>query len=178
MRTTRTKNGLILAFSPLESRILQQILRRIVANYQAKPEDLDPKGAAAWYSTRGCERAKMSAEETREWLETLHEYKSANVEHLIQWSRRLAMMKAGKCRLSLKVEGASVLLTALNDHRLLVAAQHDIGQNQMDARMLDALDRLDPVQQRALSKIHFLACIIEEILRFLPGAPGDWMIEG
>jgi hypothetical protein len=177
MRTTRSKNGLTLAFNSLESQILQQILRRIAANYQANPRDLDPKAAAAWYSTRGCESAKMSAEETREWLEDLRQYKSANVEHLTRWLRRLALMKAGECRLNLKVEEASVLLTALNDHRLLLAAQHDVGQNEMDARMLDALDRLAPVQQRAISEIHFLACIIEAILRFMPGAPGDWMVE-
>ena len=177
MRTTRSKNGLTLAFSSLEGRILQQILRQIVVNYQANPQEFDPKAAAAWYSTRGCEGVKMSADETREWLEDLHQYKSANVEQMTRWSRRLALMKAGECRLNLKVEEAAILLTALNDHRLLVAAHHDIGQNEMDARMLDALGRLAPVQQRALSEIHFLACIIEEILRFLPGAPGDWMVE-
>jgi hypothetical protein len=47
----------------------------------------------------------------------------------------------------------------------------------MDARLLAALKNLKPIQQRALSEIHFLACVIEEILRFLPGAPGDWMSE-
>src|SRR5712671_816528 len=101
MQTTRSQNTLTLAFTSLESRILQQILGQIVANYQTKPSDLDPKAASAWYSTRGCERVKMSGEETREWLENLHQYKSANVEHLSKWARSLSMAKAGECRLIL-----------------------------------------------------------------------------
>ena len=176
MQTARNRDTLSLTFSFFESRILQHILRQIMVNYQTKPEQLDPKAAAVWYSTRGCEQAKMSAEDTREWVENLHRYKSANVQHLIKWSRRLAVLnKAGHCQLNVKLDDAPILLTALNDHRLLVAATHDIGEKEMDLRSLPGINSLQAAQQTAVSEIHFLAVIIEEILRFLPGNPAGWM---
>jgi len=176
MKAARTRDTLSLTFSFFESRILQHILRQIMVNYQTKPEQLDSKAAAVWYSTRGCETSKMSAEDTREWVQNLHHYKSANVQHLIKWARRLATLnKAGHCQINLKLDDAPILLTALNDHRLLMAATHDIGQAEMDMRSLTALNSLKPAQQTAVSEIHFLAAIIEEILRFLPGNPGGWM---
>jgi len=176
MQAAKTRETLSLTFSFFESRILQHILRQIMVNYQTKPEQLDRKAAAAWYSTRGCEQAKMSADDVREWVQHLHRYKSANVQHLIKWSRRLAVLnKAGYCQLNVKLDDAPVLLTALNDHRLLVAAMHDIGQSEMDLHSLPALNNLRSAQQTALSEIHFLASIIEEILRFLPGNPAEWM---
>jgi hypothetical protein len=172
MQAARTRDTLSLTFSFFESRIIQHILRQIMVNYQTKPEQLDAKAAAVWYSTRGCETAKMSAEDTQEWVENLHHYKSANVQHLIKWSRRLATLnKTGQCRLNVKLDHAPILLTALNDHRLLIAATHDIGQEEMDSLTISSLK---PAQQTAISEIDFLGAIIQEILRFLPGNPGGW----
>src|SRR3954469_3292416 len=102
MQALLAKDLLTLSFSSLESRILQHIMGEIVANYEAKPQDLDEKSASAWYSTHGCERAKMSPEETREWIESLYQYKSANVQHLREWSQRLAAAKSGQSQFSIK----------------------------------------------------------------------------
>jgi hypothetical protein len=128
MHAARTGDSLTLSFTFLESRILQGAIGEIVLNYKTKPEDLAPKVASAWYSTRGCTAARMSPEETSEWVENLHQYKSANVQHLLKWSRSLEVPKAGQRQVKMKLEEASILLTALNDHRLLLAARHDIGQ--------------------------------------------------
>ena len=178
MQATMNRRRLALVFDALEGRILREILGKIVANYQLNPEQLDAKAASAWYSTRGCERAKMSAEETREWLQNLHQYKSGNVAQLLRWCRRLAPAKAeGQVRLSMTVEQASIFLTALNDHRLFLAAWHDIGQDEMDATPAVFLTKLQVAQQVALSEIHFLGWIIQKILEFLPGNPGGWMEE-
>jgi len=172
MQAARTRDTLSLTFSFFESRVLQHLLRKIMVNYQTKPDQLDAKAAAVWYSTRSCEMAKMSAEDAREWVANLHRYKSGNVQHLIKWSRRLATLnKEGQCRLNVKLDDAPILLTALNDHRLLVAATHDIGQKEMD---MTTINGLKPAQQTAISEIDFLGAIIEKILRFLPGNPADW----
>src|SRR5947208_9147549 len=123
MQAEKTRENLSLIFSMLESRILQTILREIALNYKIDPEKLDPKAASAWYSTRGCQTARMSAEETREWVENLHHYKSANARYLLKWSQSLDVPKAGQRQIKLKLEEAPILLTALNDHRLLLAAR-------------------------------------------------------
>jgi len=175
MRVEKTGAKLTLSFSIMESRRWLRTLGQIIANYQLKPNEIDPKAASVWYSTRGCERAGMSAEETREWVENLQQFKSANVQLLKSWSRSAGRSKEGQSRFSLKLEDAPILLTALNDHRLLLAATHDIGQEEMDMRALSMPQNLKPAQQLALSEIHFLACVIEEVLQFLPGNPADWL---
>src|SRR6266849_3963566 len=124
MRAALNGKDLVLTFSLLESSLLRHLLEQIVANYQIKPEQLDPKASSAWYSTKGCHKAGMSKEETRDWLETLYGYKSASLSHLRNWSRALESPQEGHCQIKLKLEEASILLTALNDHRLLVAAKH------------------------------------------------------
>ena len=178
MQARMNRRRLALVFDALEARLLRDILSQIIQNYQLKPEQLDAKSALAWYSTSGCERAKMSAEETREWLQNLHQYKSQNVAQLLGWCHRLAPGKAaGQLRLSMTVEQAGIFLTALNDHRLFLAARHDIGQEEMDASPAVFLTKLPLAQRVALSEIHFLAWIIQKILEFLPGHPGGWMEE-
>jgi hypothetical protein len=44
----------------------------------------------------------------------------------------------------------------------------------MDIGAMSALSELEPAQHTALCEIQFLAGIIEEILWFLPGNPGNW----
>src|SRR5438270_171070 len=79
MRAARTPKALGLTFNTLESRLLRHILKQIITNYQITPQDLNPKAASVWYSAKGCESARMSPEETQEWLEHLHQYKSKEV---------------------------------------------------------------------------------------------------
>ena len=175
MNAAREGEALTLTFDRLERELLRHILGRIIANYRAKPEQLGPKAASAWYSTQGCNSVKMSAEETREWVESLRQYKSANAERLQACVEQISQIGAGQAALKISLEDASGLMVALNDHRLLLAARHDISQKEMDVRSLPDFSRLPAAQQTALSEIHLLAWIIEEILRFLPGDPGGWM---
>ena len=174
MQAILTKDQLTLTFTLLETRVLYHILGQIIINYQTPPENLDRKAASVWYSTKGCKRARMSPEDTREWLRTLHQYRSANTERLEKWRRQLSVPKSGTSCMTINVDDTPILLTALNDHRLLIAAQAEIGQEQMDAHSLSAFNKLPSAQQRALSEIHFLASIMEELLQFLPDNPGDW----
>jgi hypothetical protein len=174
MQAARNRNTITLSLSVIETQILLYILQKIATNYQLKPEDLDPKVASAWYSTRGCQSAGMSSEETREWLQNLQQYRSAHLQHIQRWSRRLAATKSGSGHLPIKLQDAPILLTVLNDHRLLMAAKYEIGQKEMDAHSLSSLNSLPARTQTALAEIHFLACMIEQILACLPENPAAW----
>lgn len=174
MQAARQGKELVLAFNAVESRIVLRILRSIIENYRLRPDQLDPRVAAVWYSSRGCQTAKMSAEETRDWLETLHSYKSANLQCLEEWTRSLAGAKP-RPQLRLRLEEAASLVTVLNDHRLMAAARNDIGQAEMDMHLSSAIGRLKPAQQAALYEIHFLAYLIEEILRHTAPEAAGWM---
>lgn len=174
MQPSRHNDTLTLSLSSFESRILRRVFTSIIRNYQTKPSQLDPKVAAVWYSTRGCEATKMSAEETRDWLETLHGYKSANLQLLEEWNKQLIRGKAG-CQLEVKLEQATQLMTVLNDHRLFTAARHNINQAEMDMHSLAAIAKLKPAQQAALYEIHFLAWMIEELLRLISPDAASWM---
>ena len=165
---------LVFTFNLIEGRILLRVLRAITRNYALAPDELDERGRAAWYSTRGCEDAGLSAGEIREWQQALHEFKSARLQQAENWYRQLSRTAQGTSRLSVSLDDAPALLAALNDHRLLVAARQDIGETEMDTHDLDGAEKLGHHKQTALLEIHFLAWIIEEILRHLPGEPGGW----
>jgi len=173
MLSSRHKDTLTLGLSSFESRILRRVFTSIIQNYKIRPGQLDPKVAAVWYSTRGCETAKMSADETRDWLETLHGYKSANLELLEQWNKQLAQGKAAQ--LKVQLAQAAQLMIVLNDHRLFKAARHDIDQAQMDMHSLADMATLKPAQQAALYEIHFLAWIVEELVGLISPDAANWM---
>ena len=175
MHATRRDDRIVLKFGPFETQTLGRALDSMLRNYQADPAQLDPRIAAVWYSTRGCRTAGMSEEETREWRQALHGFKSANLKLIKAWARQLAAGGKGTYRqLSLTRQEAEALLSVLNDHRLLLAAQHEIGQAEMDLHSLEALRELKPDRQFALCEIHLLAWIIEEILRVTAPEAASW----
>src|SRR6266568_858157 len=174
MRAAQQNDQITLSFGAFESQVLRRILSSIIQNYKMKPAEMGPKEAAAWYSTRGCESAKMTTEETRDWLEQLHGYRSANLDRLESWAKQLTTAKADPFELRVPLGEADRLVTLLNDHRLLAAARHDIGQREMDLRSLAAFHALTPLQLNALYEIHFLACLIETLLHLLPNSGADW----
>src|SRR5216683_1985948 len=142
MRAARQNDRITLNFGAFESQVLLRIISTIIQNYKIKPAEMGPKEAAAWYSTRGCESAKMSAEETRDWLEQLHGYRSANLDRLEDWAKQLTGGKEDHFELRVPLAEADKLITLLNDYRLLAAARHDIGQREMDLRSLAAFHAL------------------------------------
>src|SRR5260370_39756715 len=80
MRAARQNERITLSFGAFESQVLLRIISTLIRNYRIKPAELGPKEAAVWYSTRGCESAKMSAEEQRDWLEQLQGFRSAKLD--------------------------------------------------------------------------------------------------
>jgi hypothetical protein len=165
---------LVCTFNLIEGRILLRVMRAILKNYALTPGELDERSRAAWYATRGCETAGLSADEIREWQQALHEVKSARLVLLERCYRQLTRAAGGAAKLSVSLDDTPAFLAALNDHRLLIAARQDIGQAEMDTHDLDEAEKLGHAKQAALLEIHFLAWIIEEMIRHLPGEPGGW----
>lgn len=175
MKAARQGTQLRLSFDSFEARMLRGILDALIANYQVPPDRLDPKAAEVWYSRRGCQTAGMSPEETRDWLEQLYGYKSAHLALLRHCRAQLARQWHSPFELVVPLDQAPALMTALNDHRLLLAARHDIGQEEMDMPMRQALRKLPAVQRTALLQIDFLAWIIQEILHVIAPEAAYWM---
>jgi hypothetical protein len=190
VRLKREKDSLVFSLIHPERLLLTRVLRELIELYRLKPDELDAPTASAWYSTRGCATAGLSAEETREWLENLHAFKGATLQRLEEWATQLSPRRPGqneqrgaadsalpvphsalpdKSTLRIKTDHAPAFLTAINDYRLSVAARHQIGQPEMDTHMPWQLVKLPANQQQAVLEIHVLAWIMEETLRLLEG---------
>lgn len=167
MMARREKDVIEFIFSALESRIIEGVLDAIIKNYQVPPDELDSQTAAVWYSSRGCQSARMSAAETADWIKQLRALRSGRLEILQKWLADLRSRTPGAFTLRVGLDKAETLMTTINDHRLLLAAQHDIGDEEMDMRTLAAFTDLPAETQKALYEIHFLAFIIEELIHLL-----------
>ena len=164
MRLKIEKETLRFMLNALESQLLIHVFERLAERYRLKPGEIDPKTASAWYSTRGCVTANLSDQETRDWIDQIHALKSANLERLEKWTEQL---KDSPSRLDVRLNEAPAFITAVNDHRFVAAAHHQIGQAEMDIQSPLDLVKLPPKQQEALLEIHLLAWIMEETLRVL-----------
>ncbi|HTD85600.1 MAG TPA: hypothetical protein VK850_03405 [Candidatus Binatia bacterium] len=175
MRAARRKGQLVLQFGTLEKEILLQTVDTILQNYKLKPADLDPRTAAVWYSTRGCKNADMSEDDTREWVETLYGFKGANARLLERCCAQIKEIEPDKFELAIKLADAAGLVTVINDHRLHLAAIHDIGQSDMDNRgWVDEEEQLPSEKESALVQIELLGWLIEVILRLTAPEAASW----
>jgi hypothetical protein len=174
MRAFRKNDTLTLEFNFLENSLLRRALGEVIRNYKIKPESLDPEIAKWWYSTRGCKSAKMSEEETRDWVANLHAAKSAHLEKLEHWKKALSGRNQGPFQLNLTFEEAHALLTVLNDHRLLMAGKYAIGEDEMTCRSEEEFRHLSHGQQKALLSIDLLGVVIESLLRLLSPEAASW----
>lgn len=170
MDVRRDNGRLAIRLNFFEAPFLRRALEVLIENYRVAPSDLDPATAASWYSTRGCQSAGLSAEDTRDWLASLHEIKGSGVRRLQSCVTQLAQVQPGGVILHLQPEDVDPFMVAINDYRLLLAARHDIGDPEMDLRSDTDLQQLAPARRAALMEIHFLAWLIEEIILALPGA--------
>jgi len=170
MNAQRDKGTLLVHLNVFEGRLLHRILGIIAENYKVRPEDIDSQTAEAWYSARGCRAAKMSADETRDWLAALHQVKQANLARIQEWSAALAGVKPAGYSLRLDLGAAEAFMTAINDYRLMAAARHDITEAEMDFGSEREVANLPPARRAALMEIHLLAWLLEEILAALNGS--------
>jgi len=174
MKALRENDQIVLRLAPSEAQFLRRIFAGIIRQYLLKPDEVHPSVADVWYSKRGCVSAGLNEEQTREWIENLHHLKSANVAALRRWRRSIASRDETVVTLALGDEDSQALLTVLNDHRLMCAARHNIGEEEMDIRTIAQVEKLRPRQRAALMDVMFLGAIIETLLALLPGGYGDW----
>ena len=176
MIVQRKQSAVEFRFSLLEKMVLERALATVAQNYKINPAELDERAAAVWYSPAGCRTARMSAEETADWLKQLQSLRMGRVAVLEECLRQLnEKREQTPIKMEIGREQADSLMTAINDHRLLVAAHHDIGEAEMNMRTLASISKLPPSQQTALFEIEFLAYLIDELLQLLsePTDPGD-----
>lgn len=169
MRVTRDNDAVLLSFNALEGRVLLQVFQHLAAMYRFNPGELDSKISESWYSTHGCESARATPEETREWVEHLHAFKTARLSSIEEWSRQLAPVAGRRLQIRVPLDDAPAFVATINDHRLMAAVQHDVGEEEMSLRTPIELAALPGERQQALLEIHFLAWIIEEMLREIQG---------
>lgn len=164
MRVKRDNDALHIALNAMEGRVLLRVFQHLGKMYRCKPEEIDPLIAPAWYSTSGCESALATPEEAREWVGHLHEFKIARLIHIEDWCRQLALLADTRSLLKVPLDDAPDFIGSINDHRLLAATEHNVGEEEMNLRTPAALAALPDARQAALFEIHFLAWIIEETL--------------
>ncbi|HPA20209.1 MAG TPA: DUF2017 family protein [Verrucomicrobiae bacterium] len=174
MKASRDGDRIVLALGGGEALILRWALVSLVAAYRVPPGQIDPRIAAVWYSRRGCQTAKMSEEDAGEWVRQIHAFKSENLALIEAWLGQLAKKPGRRIELVLTVDQAEAFVRVLNDHRLRAAAEHEIGQEEMDIRDPGPMERLGPERQTALVEIHFFAWAIEEILRQIAPDAAGW----
>lgn len=166
MRVKRDSEVIVITFNVLEGRFFNQILERIAAVYRAKPGTLGGAIEEVLYSTKGC-AAETTPEEAGEWAEQLRGIKSSRLTLIDDWSGQLKSGGALRVHLKVKIGDAPAFIGAINDHRLISSAEHDIGEDEMSLRDPSEMASLPDERQGALLEIHFLAWIMEEVLRAL-----------
>ena len=166
MRVKRESEFVVLTFNLLEARFFDQILDRIAATYRAKPGTLSGPTEEVLYSTKGY-AAETTLEEAGEWAEHLRGFKSSRLTLIDDWSSQLKSGGALSVHLKVKTDDAPAFIGAVNDHRLIAAAEHEIGEDEMSLRDPSEMASLPDERQGALMEIHFLAWIMEEVLHAL-----------
>ena len=167
MIARRQVDQIVFAFSTLERKVLERTIAALLQNYKIPPAEIDQKVAAVWYSARGCKSARMSADETADWVKQLYSVRTGRIEVLESSLRQFAVQTEPPWALRIAVSQSEALMTALNDHRLLLSARHDIGEAEMNVRSFASLSKLPPRQQTALCEIEFLAYMVEELIQLL-----------
>lgn len=174
MRARRQGERIRLTLTPGEGVVMRHILGSLASGYRMPPDRIDPRVAGVWYSESGCRAAGMSEEEARDWVRQIHGFKSENLALIEGWLRQLTSSGSGRMELVVPVEQAEVFVGALNDHRLRVAAERGIGQEEMELRDILAAESLGAGRQAALMEIHFLAWVIEHVLRLIAPDAAAW----
>jgi hypothetical protein len=149
--------------------VLLRALRGLIEGYRLKPDDVDPKTASAWYSTRGCASPACLVRSARLGCPPAHTLRGAPWLISNAGPGCSSASSLEEYELSIEPGQEDVFLTSLNDYRLMLAARHDIGEAEMDRHRLEDLEPLPAAQRTALFEIHFHAVILEEVLWELQG---------
>ena len=174
MHAAKRKGRLTLTIQPGERRVFLRVLEAIIRNYKQPPEALPSKVAQVWYSTAGCRSAQMSAEQTGEWIDELRAIRKSRLRLLQRFERQLRAVGKGSSELRMSTDQAAVFMTSLNDHRLFLAARHDLGEAEMNWPFIASAAPLTPARRKALFEIGGLAFAIEILQGVLNPEAVSW----
>lgn len=174
MYAAKSKETLTLTIEPGERRLLRRVLEAIIQNYQTPPEALPAPVAQVWYSTAGCRGARMSAEQTSEWIDQLRAIRKSRLRLLQRFVRQMQSPDKGNSELQMNTEQAAVFMTSLNDHRLFLAARHEIGEAEMNWPFFSSPAALKPARRKALFEIGVLGFVIEILLSAIDPEAANW----
>jgi len=175
MHAAKLKGRLTLTIEAGERPRFRRVLEAIIRNYQTPPEALPAPVARAWYSTTGCQSARMTTEQTGEWIAQLRLIRNSRLRLLQRCVREMESAGEGSSELRMSLEQAAVLMTSLNDHRLFLAAQHDIGEAEMTLPFFASAASLAPARRKALFEIGALALVIEILLSVIDPEAVSWL---
>lgn len=169
MRVKRDIEAIEIMFNALEGEFLGQILDRIAKVYRATPEQLSGPAADLLYTGAGC-ASGTTPEEIKDWQEQLHGLKLGRLTLIEKWIAQLSGTDTLRNRMTLSLGDAGDFVGTINDHRLLAAAEHGIGEEEMTLRDPAEVAAMPPERQSALMEIHFLAWLMEEVLQAMDPA--------
>ncbi|MEM9400303.1 MAG: DUF2017 family protein [Verrucomicrobiota bacterium] len=161
MQVNHLEYGLEIILFHAEASIVQDILKRILHNYQIPPQEHHDSVQAVWYPN--------AIEESYDYddgyaLKSLHsdlqEYRSQNADLVKKWISCFDRKDEPVLWL-VKEEDIDSLLTVINDHRLYLAADNKLTEEELEQH-LEEIE--DPKLRSNLIEIHFLAWLIELIL--------------
>jgi len=175
MYATTRKGRLTLTIEAGERRLFQRVLEAIIANYQTPPEALPAAVTQVWYSTAGCRSARMSAEQTGEWLDELRAIRKTRLRLLQRCVREMQSAGKGSSELRMSIDQAGAFMTSLNDHRLFLAARHEIGEAEMSRPFFASAPTLTPARRKALFEIGALALVVETLLSAIDPEAVSWL---
>ena len=179
MHAAKRKGRVTVTIEPEERPVFRRVLESIIRNYKTPPESLPARVSQVWYSTAGCRSAGMSADQTGEWIDQLRLIRQSRLRLLQRCVRQ--MQSAGRSRskkgteLRMSLDQAATFMTALNDHRLFLAARHDVGEAEMNFPFFaPAAAPLSPARRKALFEIGALGFVIEILLRVIDPEAASW----
>ena len=175
MHAAKRKGRLTLTVEPGERRLFRRVLEAIIRNYKTPPEALPAPVTRVWYSTAGCQSARMSAEQSREWMDQLRAMRNSRLRLLQRFLEGLQSAGKGSSELRMSTDQAGDFMMSLNDHRLFLAAQHEIGEAEMDRPFFASAASLTPARRKALFEISALALVIEILLGVIDPEAVSWL---
>lgn len=164
MEITSDSGKIQILLRNIEAPFLIQVFEELKNDYQVPPESMETKVAGVWYSNEGHLRVNSSEEEEREWNQELFEYRSHNVEKIEEWLRVLRNNENESILWEVPWHELDALLVVMNDHRLSLAARHEVAEVEMEH---DLEKVADLQKRRALFQIHILGMIISRILELM-----------
>jgi hypothetical protein len=132
-------------------------LRQTAGLYALPAGELPESVRRAWYAA-----GDQDVADPEEWCHLLREGRDPQNRHLQGWMRVLSAPSVFPCRLRLDAGVCDLFLTILNDRRMALSGEWEVGEGDME-RPLEEVE--DPGKRRALLEIHFLALIMELVLQ-------------